>query len=68
MKVAHSSVDELEESLIKEHVGQPQYNELDENRLLTELMKVFSSEKREGEVSKDFEDRIKKDADSTLGI
>lgn len=68
VKVAHSSVDELEESLIKEHVGQPQYNGLDENRLLNELMRVFSSEKKEGEVTKEFEDRIKKDADNILGI
>jgi len=68
MKVSHSSVDELEDNLIKEQTKDPQYHDINEEVLIKELMKSFSSEKKEGEVTQDFEDRIKNDVDNVLGI
>lgn len=67
--VKHSSVEELEHSLIKEHAGQHEglgvgvELEID---ILKSLMKHLHEEKHEGEVNRDFEERIKQRASRVL--
>jgi DNA repair protein SbcD/Mre11 len=68
VKVSKSSVEEVEELLINEHIGQPQYSGIEEGKLSRELMRVFVTDKKEGEVSKDYEDRVKSEADGVLGF
>jgi DNA repair protein SbcD/Mre11 len=66
VKVSTSSIDEMEDKLVEEQIDQPQYSEIEEKKLIPQLMRVFVSQKKEGEVSNDFEDRIKRDADSVM--
>ncbi len=68
IKISTSSIEEMEENLIREHIGAPQYLGIEEERLLKDLMRTFASEKKEGEVSKDYESRIKEDTDDVLGL
>ena len=57
IKIESSSIDELEDALIKEHVNQFDIGR-DAMDLTKEVMHVLNAEKAEGEVSKDFELRI----------
>jgi DNA repair protein SbcD/Mre11 len=66
VKVSTSSIEEMENKLVEEHIDQPQYSEIEEKKLIHQLMRVFVSDKKEGEVSNDFEGRIKRDADSVM--
>jgi DNA repair exonuclease SbcCD nuclease subunit len=65
------SFDDVEEALIKEHLGQVKVKnmDLDKEFLLTrELIRAFSSEKHEGEKVHDYESRIKEAADRITDI
>ncbi len=67
--VDKDSVEDIEESLIKEHLGQIKVKDLDlanEEKLTRELMKVLNQDKKEGERVTDFEKRIKEEAENTL--
>ncbi|MGM5482922.1 MAG: metallophosphoesterase family protein [Nanobdellota archaeon] len=68
IKVKDQSVDDLEESLIKEHIGQTDLNgiDLDEEIFTKKLMNAFMDEEREGERKIDFEERIKNDIDQVF--
>ncbi|MFH0875304.1 MAG: DNA repair exonuclease [archaeon] len=69
--VKESTIEEIEESLIKEHIGQFKVNSWDTQKealIIKELVNALSSEKKEGEKSYDYEERIKKEAGKILGI
>ena len=50
-------VENVEERVIEEYIGKIKIN-LDEKKLIPELMKIFESGKEEGEKNVDFEDRL----------
>ena len=68
VKVRHSSIDELESTLIMQHMGQLQYKDIPEKDIINSLMKVLCTEKEEGEVSKGYEDRLKQEVDNILKL
>ena len=66
-----ASPEDVEESLIKEHLGQIKITGFDsevELRLTRELMHIFSSEKHEGEKVYEYEERVKKEVDRLLEL
>ena len=65
IKVSASDVDEIEEKLIKEHLGKINIDK-DEEKLIKNFMNIFSKEKIEGEKVADFEKRIKEDVEIIL--
>jgi DNA repair exonuclease SbcCD nuclease subunit len=67
IKVQSNSVEEVEESLIKENAGKS-FEKDKEYALIKSLMKVLSLEKREGERVQDFESRLKEEVDKTLSL
>jgi len=71
IKVEASSVKEVEEALIKEHLGQIKIKKLTtekEEKLTKELMDVLSIEREEGEKVADFEKRIKDEVNKILDV
>ena len=56
IKVEGGSIEEIEEKVIKEHLGQFEIENEDE--MTRKFMKVFSLEKNEGEKVMDFEKRV----------
>ncbi|MFH1592360.1 MAG: DNA repair exonuclease [Candidatus Woesearchaeota archaeon] len=56
ISVSGGSADEIEEAVIKEHLGQ--FEIKNEEELTKRLMEVFSEEKHEGERNIDFEKRV----------
>lgn len=71
IKVEQGDVKEVEEKLIKEHLGQILVKGMDnkkEERLTKELMNLLSKEREEGERVIDFEKRIKEEVEGVLGV
>jgi len=71
IKVEQNSVEEIESSLIKEHLGQINVAGLDtekEKVLVNDLMLMLSKEKGEGETISNFENRIKTELNNILNI
>ncbi len=76
VKISMSSVEQLENDLIHNSIGQCELDKslhnLDENfsesSLVKDLMMTLMIEKNEGEVNKDFEDRIIADVDRIFGM
>jgi hypothetical protein len=71
VKLETKSVEDIEENLIKEHMGQIKVPDLTlekEEKLTKELIKILSMEKDEGERVIDFENRIKKEVSTILDI
>ncbi|MCK4521866.1 MAG: hypothetical protein KAU20_04785, partial [Nanoarchaeota archaeon] len=69
IRVQAESVDDIEEKLIKEHLGQINVKDLTlekEEKLTKELMTLLSIEKKEDEKSADFEKRIKENISMIL--
>lgn len=60
IKVEQGSVDEVEDRLVKEHLGQIQI-EGDEEGMVKGLMNALSSEKFDGEKNADYENRIREE-------
>lgn len=70
-KVEVTSVEETEEKLIKEHLGQIKVEGLSlekETGLIKSLMKILGPEKGEGEKVADFEKRIKEEINKVIEI
>ena len=65
IKIQATSVDEIEEKLIKEHLGQTKIS-LDEEKLTKDLLNLLSAEKQEGERVIDFETRLKQEINNIL--
>jgi len=71
IKIETKSVDETENSIIKEHLGQIKLKDIDNEKeeiLIKNLMKVLSTEKQEGETNPDFEKRIKDEVSIVLDV
>ncbi len=67
ISVEKASVEEIEESLIKENPPKTRLGE-DDTRMIKQIMRVLSEEKREGETKTVFEDRIKHEVSNLLGL
>ncbi len=65
VQIADSN-DEIEESLIKEHLGQ--INLVNDEFIAKELMKIFSFEKKDGERVVDYEQRFNSEADNIFNL
>ncbi|TKJ17520.1 hypothetical protein CEE44_03215 [Candidatus Woesearchaeota archaeon B3_Woes] len=65
IKIQATSVDEIEDKLIKEHLGQTKIS-LDEEKLTKDLINFLSAEKQEGERVIDFENRLKQEINEVL--
>ncbi len=71
IKTETGTTEEIEEKIIKEHLGQINVDKFDkkkEEELTKRLMDLFSAEKHEGEKVYEFEDRLKKEISKVLGI
>ena len=71
IKIEQGSVKDVEEKLIKEHLGQILVKGIDvkkEEKLTKELMKILSKEREEGERVVDFEKRVKEEVERILEI
>ena len=69
IKTNKGSVEEIEESLIKEHSGQLKVFSVEEEvAIAKELIRTLSAEKREGEKSSDFDNRLQSDVDKVIGL
>lgn len=65
IKVDHSPIDEIEDKLIQEHLGQIKiFN--NEKEITKQLIKILSKEKDEGQTNATFEEQLKEDVDKTL--
>ena len=67
IKVDAGSVEEVEEKLVREHLGQFMI-EGGELNLTKSLMKVFDTERNEGEHVHDFEERMIAEVEKVLGL
>lgn len=65
IKVQAESVEEIEEKLIKEHLGQTKIS-LNEENLTKELIRVLAAEKQEGENQTTFEKRLREELNKVL--
>ncbi len=64
-------LDELESSLIRQHIGQVKVDGMlpdKEEDLTNQLIKILATEKQEGERVIDFETRIRQDIENIIGI
>ncbi len=71
IKTDQKNPEEVEDSIIKEHLGQIKISGMDpdkELRMTRELMHFLSSEKHEGEKVHEYEERMKKEIDKLLEI
>jgi exonuclease SbcD len=71
IKVDTANIDDTEEKLITEHLGQIKVDGLTtakEAKLAKDLMKIFGTEKQEGERAVEYEDKISKEAAEILGF
>lgn len=69
VKIDHDNIDEVEDSLIREHLQQFNvFTKEKEFSVIKDLMRSLSSEKHEGEKVHEYEDRIRKDTDKILDV
>ncbi len=69
VKIEHGNIEEVEAAIIKEHIGQFEAMNPENEKKLTELLiKALDKEKEEGEVKAVFEERLIKDIFPILGI
>ena len=71
IKIEASSVEDVEEKLINEHLGQIKLKDLDakkEKELIKSLMKALSAEREEDEKVADFEKRVRRDMNQILSL
>ncbi|HYD02951.1 MAG TPA: exonuclease SbcCD subunit D [Alphaproteobacteria bacterium] len=71
LRIEDYSPEDIEESMIKEHIGQIKVSGFTSEKELVitkELMHFLSSEKHEGEKVYEYDDRIKKDIDKLLEL
>ncbi|MEK6949136.1 MAG: hypothetical protein AABX34_02870, partial [Nanoarchaeota archaeon] len=71
IKIDAKSVEDTEEAIIKEHLGQISLKGIDtkkEESLIKEIMNVLTTEKQEGENAADFEKRVKDEMGKVMDI
>lgn len=65
--VSTSNIEQMENDLIKENIGQIKIGK-EEAKLVKQLMLVLDSEKQEGELNRDFEERLKKELNKVFEL
>lgn len=68
ISINNSSVEDVENEIIKEHLGQIKSSFSNEQETTKKLMSIMSSEKHEGEKVYEYEDRIKKEIEKILEV
>ena len=69
IKISKNTVEEIEDSLIKEHAGQSKiFDQKKEQELIKQLINGLSIEKDEGERAADFEQRVKQEVDKMIEL
>ena len=69
IKIEHGSVEEVESSVVKEHIGQfESISPEKEKKLIELLIPGLDKEKEEGELKAVFEERIVKDIFPIIGV
>ena len=71
IKIGEKSVEDTEDAIIKEHLGQIKVSNMDikkEELIIKEMIKALSTEKQEGETNADFEKRVKEEANKVLEL
>ncbi len=69
VKIEHGSVEEVESSVVKEHIGQfENISQEKEKKLIELLIPALDKEKEEGEIKAVFEERIAKDIFPIIGV
>ena len=69
IKISKNTVEEIEDSLIKEHAGQSKiFDQKKEQELIKQLINGLSIEKDEGERAADFEQRVKQEVDKIIEL
>jgi len=66
-----TNIEDVEDALIREHLGQVKVSGFDaekEYQTIKDLIKILSQEKHEGEKVYEYEERVRKEADKTLGL
>ena len=69
IQMDHKDPDEVEDGIIREHLGQIRVNGVDadkELQMTKDLMDIMSGEKHEGEKVYEYEERVKKEVDRLL--
>jgi DNA repair protein SbcD/Mre11 len=68
IKINISSIENVEENIVKEHIGNIKNNFSDEKEITLSLIKLLDTEKNEGEKNADFEKRIIDDIDKIVNF
>ncbi|MFH1589509.1 MAG: exonuclease SbcCD subunit D [archaeon] len=69
IKINAASVEDAENAILKEHLGQIKTDFSDkEEEIAKKLLKILSEEKHEGEKVYEYDERIKKEMDDSLGL
>ncbi len=68
VKVSASSIEDIEEDIIKEHAGQIEIEDFSPELVTKELMNVINKEKDEGEKVGDFEKKVSDEVKKILGV
>jgi hypothetical protein len=68
IKIDASTVEDVEEKLIKEHLGQIKIDVSDEKALTKDLIHMLSTSRQEGEKVADFEKRVKEEVGKILNV
>jgi len=68
IKIDTKDTEDLEDSLINEHLGQIDCEDVSEEEFVKNLMQVLSSEKMDGERIADYESKIKNEIGLVLGV
>ena len=71
IKIDTKSVEDAEEAIIKEHLGQVKLKDVSlekEESLIRQIMHTLATEKQEGETNPDFEKRIKDDMSKVMNL
>ncbi len=68
IKISTSSVEDVENAIIKEHLGQIKSSFSDEQGITKKLIKSLSEERHEGEKVYEYEERVKKEINKILEV
>lgn len=68
IKIDAHNIEDVEEKIIKEHIGQIKVEGLDEIKITKELMRILSVSRDEGEKVADFEKRVKGEMEKILEL
>jgi hypothetical protein len=71
INISESTPQDVEELLIKEHLGQIKvtgFDSIKEYSITTDLMNILCSEKHEGEKVSEYDERVKKEVDKVLEL